>query len=102
MVQCNYPASGTAARRGCSDRLESADGSARRCLQVAGGALGMELVGGFLTDTGGQATLAYLDATTTEESLEMLGVVIFIYALLDYIRRRLPALRVDLRSDAAA
>ena len=36
------------------------------------------------------------------ESLEMLGVVIFLYALLDYIRRRLPALRVGLRSDDAA
>jgi hypothetical protein len=67
-----------------------------------GGALGMELVGGYLTDTGGQATLAYLAATTTEESLEMLGVVIFIYALSDYIRRRLPALAVGLRSADAA
>lgn len=49
-----------------------------------GGALGMEMVGGYYLsvfgDTLGQELLA-----NTEEALEMLGVVVFVYALLTYM-----------------
>jgi len=53
-----------------------------------GGALGMEMVGGACADWYGLESMRYLAAMTVEESLEMLGIVIFLYALFDYIRRQ--------------
>ena len=50
-----------------------------------GGAVGMEMVGGWLADTSGTQTLYYELSVTLEESLEMLGVALFMYALLDYL-----------------
>jgi hypothetical protein len=52
-----------------------------------GGALGVELVGDYLTERYGQENVHYLSATTLEETLEMTGVAAFIYALLDYLGR---------------
>lgn len=52
-----------------------------------GGAAGMEGIGGLLAGTAGEQTLAYGLAATFEEGLEMLGVVVFIYALLCYAGR---------------
>lgn len=55
-----------------------------------GGALGMEIVGGYyayfhLADFPLYKDMTYAVITTIEETLEMLGIIIFIYALLDYI-----------------
>lgn len=50
-----------------------------------GGAVGMELVGGSYAEIHGRDNLIYIVLTTIEESLEMLGVIIFIWALLEYI-----------------
>lgn len=47
-----------------------------------GGALGMEVINGFYADAYGTANLGYELLTTLEESLEMLGVVALVYALL--------------------
>ena len=44
-----------------------------------GGALGMELIGGYLVDNSGLETTAYWIAYSIEEFLEMFGIVIFIY-----------------------
>jgi hypothetical protein len=51
-----------------------------------GGAMGMELIDGYFADVLGFDTKAYWIASTIEELLEMLGIVIFIYGLLSYIQ----------------
>ena len=50
-----------------------------------GGAIGMELIGGNYAEIHGRDNLIYIALTTIEESLEMLGVIVFIWALLEYI-----------------
>lgn len=52
-----------------------------------GGALGMEMVCGYMFVEYGEQSLAYLVAMTLEETMEMTGMVIFLYALLDFLRR---------------
>ena len=59
-----------------------------------GGALGVELIGGACADWYGFTSMRYLLAMTAEEVLEMLGIVVFIYALLDYIRAHVGPCRV--------
>ena len=56
------------------------------------GALGMEVLGGYLGDTIGFNTKGYWIVSTIEELLEMFGVVIFIYGLLSYIQSHLEEL----------
>jgi hypothetical protein len=58
-----------------------------------GGALGGELVEGVLSTTRG-IDLVFAVATTVEESLEMIGVLVFIYALLQVIASRWGGVRV--------
>lgn len=53
-------------------------------IMYVGGALGMEMVGGYYLSVFGE-TLGEKLVTNTEESFEMLGVVVFIYALLLYL-----------------
>ena len=60
------------------------------------GALGMELIGGYLADLSGLDTTAYWLAATIEELLEMLGILIFIRSLLLYIRSYLTQLDFSL------
>ncbi|MEH2246829.1 hypothetical protein [Nostoc sp.] len=50
-----------------------------------GGGLGMEMVGGLLRVDFGRHTLITLIGIIVEEFLEMVGIVIFIYALLAYL-----------------
>jgi hypothetical protein len=50
-----------------------------------GGALGVELVGSRYAEFHGGENLTYNIIATVEESLEMAGVIVFIYALLKYI-----------------
>ena len=45
----------------------------------------MELIGGAYLDQQGRPDLVYAMIASTEEFLEMLGVVVFIYALLSYM-----------------
>ncbi|HYW18828.1 MAG TPA: hypothetical protein VE956_05835 [Nodularia sp. (in: cyanobacteria)] len=48
------------------------------------GALGMEMVSGFLRESFGRLAIVTTIAIVIEEVLEMIGIVIFIYALLNY------------------
>ncbi len=48
------------------------------------GALGLEMVGGQLRKIYGLESVQYVAETILEESLEMIGILIFIYALLSY------------------
>lgn len=62
-----------------------------------GGALGMEMIGGYYTDLYGSNNLNYALITCLEEFLEMVGVVVFINGLLDYMRLYMKSL--DVRFD---
>lgn len=51
-----------------------------------GGAIGLEVLHGFLTSSsGGRQSLTELLLPVGEESLEMLGLTVFVYALLSYL-----------------
>lgn len=50
-----------------------------------GGAIGCELIGGYIVDTFTAQSILYLLEFTVEESLEMLGIAVFIYGLLSHI-----------------
>lgn len=50
------------------------------------GAIGMELINGYYAALHVYFNYTYIILTIIEESLEMAGVVVFIYALLDYIK----------------
>ena len=50
------------------------------------GAVGFEMLGGCQAEKSGALNLTYLLFETIEESLEMFGVIFFIYGLLDYIQ----------------
>ncbi len=51
------------------------------------GALGLELVGGIISDRGGRPSLIYELVAATEELLELIGIATFIFALSDYASR---------------
>ena len=62
----------------------------RACFFIAatlylGGAIGMELLDGSFAELYGKKNLTYMLLSTLEESLEMAGIIIFIYGLLGYI-----------------
>ena len=70
-----------------------------------GGAIGMKLVEGYYADLRAlhsqQPSMTYAIITTIEELLEMLAVVVFIYALLSYISSYMKgvSLRVNINDD---
>jgi hypothetical protein len=56
-------------------------------LMFAGGAICMEIIEGFLITSDKEEIVAlYYTLTTIEESAEMLGVILFIYSLIDYLK----------------
>lgn len=55
-------------------------------LVYIGGALIMEMIGSHFAESLGQQTLIYALIATVEEVLEMVGVVLFIQGLLNYLR----------------
>lgn len=62
----------------------------RRLFLMAGtiyvaGALGMEIINGYYVSLYGQQNIGYAILTTLEECFEMLGIAVFIYALLSYM-----------------
>jgi len=61
-----------------------------------GGALLTEMFSSWIASTYGMLTFSYRLVSTFEESLEMSGVALFIYTLLDYIGRQWPALTIRL------
>ena len=58
-----------------------------------GGALGIEMLNSWIDSTYGNQTVAYVGMTVVEEMLEMVGVVIFIFALLKYIEKHVSTVR---------
>lgn len=53
-----------------------------------GGAIGVELVGGHHAELHGEQSFGYSMIVTVEESLEMAGLIVFIWALLNYCADR--------------
>ena len=77
-------------------------GDLRRLFIIAGviyvgGALCLEMVAGWHLDRYGKSHVSYTILQHAEETMEMLGVVIFIYALLKYIRDHLGVVRMNVR-----
>ena len=60
------------------------------------GTIGMDMVGGLILENYGEASIQHTFTQLIEESCEMLGIVIFLYALLDYIRRSIGSVHVRL------
>ena len=61
-----------------------------------GGAIGVEMLSGMQADRFGEENFTYAMIVTVEEFFEMLGVVLFIHALLEYMHRHVGLLRVQL------
>ena len=63
------------------------------------GALGMEMIGsGLVARTGGVTSPIYFLSSMVEEFLEMVGIVVFLYALMDTMARQ--DIRLNLRFDS--
>ncbi|MEW6636458.1 MAG: hypothetical protein AB1425_06550 [Actinomycetota bacterium] len=61
-----------------------------------GGALGMEAIGGYFWELHGPQSLWFVAAATVEESMEMLGLVVLLYALMLYASLYLKRVKVRL------
>ena len=62
-----------------------------------GGAFGLEMVGGKLAEVYGTPSLIYHVVCSVEELAEMVGLTVFIYALIEHIRTQLaPAFGVTI------
>lgn len=59
-----------------------------------GGAIGLELIEGWYSELYGKEQTAYIALTTCEELFEMLGVIIFIRSLLNYISDHMPEIKI--------
>jgi hypothetical protein len=53
-----------------------------------GGSMGLEMAGGFMASRGEIQSWLYIATATLEETLEMCGVLAWIYSLLDYARAK--------------
>jgi hypothetical protein len=60
-------------------------------------ALGIEMVGGWYFERFGGNQIPYIVLTTIEETLEMAGILIFIYALLRYLSEYFPEVQFSVR-----
>jgi hypothetical protein len=63
-----------------------------------GGALGIELILGAFADQHGEDSFAWTMISWVEEMLEMMGSSLFLYALLEYLGRSAPDLRIAIGS----
>ena len=63
-------------------------------LIFVGGAIGVEMVSGVQADQHGEENLAYALIVTLEELMEMLGVIVLIRALLEYIEEHIGGLQL--------
>jgi hypothetical protein len=66
------------------------------------GAIGMEMVGGILFENGGSKQWLSWIVQTLEEALEMTGVLVFLYALSEYMDSHLGGLTIRIGSEAQA
>lgn len=65
-----------------------------------GGALGMEMLGGWYSALHGRANLPYLLLADIEECMELGGLLLFLRAVWQYGRQAAPALTIEIPADA--
>ena len=65
-------------------------------LTYVSGALGMELLKAHQAVMHGVKSTGYATVSTIEESLEMLGLLLFVYALMAYVKSELRTLRLSI------
>ena len=63
------------------------------------GAFGFELVGGWFADQYGLSEPIIYELTIIEETIEMVGIVIFIHGLLEYIRENSQEIKIHFDED---
>ena len=61
------------------------------------GLIGIEMLGGQYHELHGRENLTYSMISTLEESLEMLGLILFIRALLDYLSTHFSEISINLK-----
>lgn len=61
-----------------------------------GGCLGFEFIGGWYAEANGVQSLTYNLITTVEKSLEMMGLIVFIRALLIYLAENYEGMKLRL------
>lgn len=66
-----------------------------------GGALGAEIVSGWVWTQQEGATFTYELIATIEEVLEMIGISLFVYALLAYLQEQNVELQISIKTDQA-
>jgi hypothetical protein len=66
-----------------------------------GGALGVELPLGLWTERHGELNFGWAIIDMAEESMEIAGSSLFLFALLEYLGRSQPNLRIAITSDPA-
>jgi hypothetical protein len=71
-------------------------------LIYVGAALGMELVEGPIDQRFGDQSVPAQAAIAVEETLEMLGIVVFLFALLSYIAEHVGEIRLRVRDESAS
>jgi hypothetical protein len=64
-----------------------------------GGAVGLEMPGGAYAEAHGIATFGYQFFAAVEETLEMLGLTVFAYALMRILARRHGTVSIGFRAD---
>jgi hypothetical protein len=64
----------------------------------AGGAIGLDLPEGYYHSLYGNRTLVFSSMVLLEEGLEMVGVVVFLYALLSYVEQQGIAMKLVVKS----
>ena len=67
-----------------------------------GGALGIEFILGYLAETLDKVNFTWAMIDLVEESMEMIGSSLFLYALLEYLGNLAPNLQISIRSDGGA
>jgi hypothetical protein len=88
----------------CFNLLRSLPVKTRGLLILSGmifvtGAIGVEMIGGWYSEIfGDQANLTYALIATAEETLEMLGVLTLLYALLSYMSSYIRSFKINLVS----
>jgi len=64
------------------------------------GAIGFEMIGGYVyQEAGGSLNVLYVVVQSIEEILEMTGIVVFLYALADYIEKSFGELQLVIKRD---
>jgi hypothetical protein len=71
-------------------------------IMYVGGALGVELLGGWYGALYGKKNITYVMIATVEEFFEMQGIVVFIYALMSYMSLNIKEVRVRIGDEGSS